>query len=1075
MASNKDRAKLNEASKASVAQSRAASALATTTRTRDLGQGSEHGTKEASRDPKKEPTPPYTVSLQDGNRAAANEIDAVVVQDAEDMIASNTEEREESEQQDSPQDSQDSQEHNRERLDESKDADASNALGRSPPNASEPGRDHSETMEHDSSGADVQAAGSKTLVPEFSREDEPVETTDSAQGAPTTDWKHQASKTTSLAKPSSASRNQRNKAARGGRTPSLSGQLEQHPAIPLSGRELVDQGEDTAEQEIAEKGKISLPTTKSAGSSTPRGSARDSRKGIVNTEVGAGGLSETPTARATSSKLRPPPAHWRQSESSEHSDLSERGSEGCRTPTTSAASGLQLKEHVFDPPWMKQRPRRQSKLLPLSFGSRGNTAAVLTTSTWARGSHLRFGERRNGSRRSEAFGSLQSPPQFLSTTTQGFFTEKGDRGVKAFLKNQPTGAILCVLLLLAAGIALILLLGVFGGGVGDRRRGSAAVCRTEPCREYSHRLAVTLNSSFNPCEGFTRFVCGGWRRHNQLSVRQMAFLSELRRMSYLLRSVPVPHKTQKPLQRAAAFYRSCDAVRSGDADELPKVKAALLHAGVTWPRLPKGSDPVDLLRTLLHVSLRLRWSAVLHVSIKRYPNATVVTLAPLREIERIVEKHRKLAKNVRAAEVYFETLRRDFGGTAGETLNFLNHVKLHNTYMVPLAGALNLSKGSRALESVDVFSVVPELSKERWMTELGRYGSMSGPLVFETSKPGYVTTFLKLWKANGERGMHTFYSWSTVQTAALFANRRLLVNFYGCEDCADLHHGAFCLSKAYLLGGNQLFLDYFDELLSERAVNSARRVVANTFKAFAQRIDKWPYRDLNYTVVRDWDTATDVALGYFDPHSGLRTQVTCAQQATAPVLNPGDMDDSLVENWQSIALQLADERDRWAASEQIEFAEWTVLLPADFLAVLPYGLSFPSFDESATQFINQGGLGNHVASALSELFLQRYADSPGTAISTLQCATNANRSGDSDSSVRRSGDNDEYLEGFGGYSATAMFFVASCYVLCGGHDGVRYSTGDECDEPFRNVNGFANAFTCELGSPMNPIDKCGFT
>ncbi|XP_075526996.1 uncharacterized protein LOC142559256 [Dermacentor variabilis] len=1077
-----------------------------------------------------------------------------------------------------------SRETNREPLEECKDADASNVLGRSPPNPGDPRRDHSEEgvagpspspMEHESSVAAVQAAGqpfphsrallespvealargvdeqtgpralasqsvgrresdkkepqlrrpserppqrvSKTLVPEFSRADEPVETIDSVQGAPATDWQHRASKTTTVAKPLSGSRNQNNKAAHGRRTPPLSGQLEQRPAqpafepsakpstetrgekdvntsrwrhsaatppLPSWGREFVDQGQGAADEEIAENGKISLPTAKAAGALTPRGSQRDSRKGVFKPEIGTGGPSKTPTSRSKSSKLRPSPAPSRQSESPEHSTLSEKSLEGSRTPNTSAGSARQLKQHVFDPPWMKQRPRRESKLLPLSFGSRRNT--ILTTSTWARGSPLRVGERRNGFQRAEAFGNLQSPSQFLSTTTQRFFT---DKGVKAFLRNQPTAAVLCALLLLAAGSALLLLLGVFGGGVGDRRRGSAAMCRTEPCREYSRRLAASVNSSLSPCDGFTRFVCDGWRRHNRLSVRQMAFLSELPRMSHLLRSMPVPRKAQKPLQRAAAFYRSCDALRRGDADELPKVKAALLRAGVTWPRLPKDSDPVDLLRTLLHVSLRLRWSAVLHVSIRRGPNATIVTLAPLREVERIVEKHRKLANSVRAAQAYFETLRQAFGGTAEETVNFANHVKLHNAYMVPLSAALNLPTSSGAFESLDVLSTVPGLSKERWMTELGPYGGGSGPVVFESNKPGYVTTFLKLWEASGERDMHAFFSWCTVQTAALYANRRLLVNFYGCEDCADLHHGAFCLSKAYLLGGNRLFGDYFDELLSERAVKSARRVVVNTFQAFAQRIDKWPHRDLKYTMVRDWDTATDVVLGYFDPHSGLRAH----KQATAAVLNPGDMDDSLVENWPSIALRLqADAHDRWVASEQMEFEQWTVLLPADVVAVLPYALSFPSFDESATLFVNQGGLGNHVASALSEIFLQRYADSPGTAASALQCAGNASRfdEGQSPGRLLRSlmrtlalevsleayhaagvGHNGESIEGFGGYGATAMFFVASCYVLCGGHDGVRHSTGDECDESFRNVNGFANAFACEPGSLMSPVDN----
>ncbi|XP_075730886.1 uncharacterized protein LOC142774410 [Rhipicephalus microplus] len=208
------------------------------------------------------------------------------------------------------------------------------------------------------------------------------------------------------------------------------------------------------------------------------------------------------------------------------------------------------------------------------------------------------------------------------------------------------------------------------------------------------------------------------------------------------------------------------------------------------------------------------------------------------------------------------------------------------------------------------------------------------------------------------------------------------------------------------------------------------------------------------------------------------------------------MDNSLVENWQSIVPHLEDVRHRWTASEAIEFVEWTVLVPDHVLAVLPHALAFPSFDDSATRFMNQAGLGNHVASALSAHFLQRYVDSSDTTASLLHsnnCATNDSHFSDTTSATRRLGvltralaleaslsayrtggamNRDENLEGFDGYSTTAMFFVASCYALCGGHDGVHHLTGEECDEPFRNVSGFADAFACEPGNVMNPLDNC---
>ncbi|KAL1473555.1 hypothetical protein MTO96_021924 [Rhipicephalus appendiculatus] len=167
----------------------------------------------------------------------------------------------------------------------------------------------------------------------------------------------------------------------------------------------------------------------------------------------------------------------------------------------------------------------------------------------------------------EASRNVMSTPLVSSTTQRS----SSDHSVKKFLKNHPTSAISLALLLAAALSALLLFLGFFIGLESRERRSSSTACRSESCRNYARLLADSVNTSLKPCESFTRFVCDGWRRRNQLSVREEAFLFQLRRMSYLLRSLPVPHKAQNALQRAAAFYRSCDAVQIGDADELPKV------------------------------------------------------------------------------------------------------------------------------------------------------------------------------------------------------------------------------------------------------------------------------------------------------------------------------------------------------------------------------------------------------------------------------------------------------------------------------------------------------------------------
>lgn len=112
--------------------------------------------------------------------------------------------------------------------------------------------------------------------------------------------------------------------------------------------------------------------------------------------------------------------------------------------------------------------------------------------------------------------------------------------------------------------------------LASSRRNLPKVCHSEQCRRYALRLSESLNTSLDPCVGFTRFVCDGWHRRQRLSVRQEAFLAELPRVSRMLRSMHVQSRRQSPLQRAAAFYRSCEALHDANVDQLEEVGEPLV-------------------------------------------------------------------------------------------------------------------------------------------------------------------------------------------------------------------------------------------------------------------------------------------------------------------------------------------------------------------------------------------------------------------------------------------------------------------------------------------------------------------
>nr|XP_054922719.1 uncharacterized protein LOC129382601 isoform X1 [Dermacentor andersoni] len=279
-----------------------------------------------------------------------------------------------------------------------------------------------------------------------------------------------------------------------------------------------------------------------------------------------------------------------------------------------------------------------------------------------------YGRRKKRGRNITVFPCLSpgSPSGSGSALTSSSSTQRASRNVsdvphfpssrrgRGLWKLRPAVVIASAILLSVVLVGSLLASTLLAAGW---RRTVAAACRTKPCLEYARLLADSVNRSADPCLDFTRFVCTGWRRRSELSVHDKWMLSGMNHLSKLLRSVDVPRKHQNALQKGAAFLRSCEAVRNVDVDELPKVKAALLEAGIVWPLLPKDSDTVDVLRTWLYTSLTLHWCSILHVSVQLDANTTVIFLEPLQEFVRIAERHKEWANDAEEAERYFETLR----------------------------------------------------------------------------------------------------------------------------------------------------------------------------------------------------------------------------------------------------------------------------------------------------------------------------------------------------------------------------------------------------------------------------------
>ncbi|KAH9372833.1 hypothetical protein HPB48_012742 [Haemaphysalis longicornis] len=197
-------------------------------------------------------------------------------------------------------------------------------------------------------------------------------------------------------------------------------------------------------------------------------------------------------------------------------------------------------------------------------------------------------------------------------------------------------------------------------------------CGTHECQEYVRLLTGSLNTSADPCLDFTRFVCGGWERENDISVHEYVYQRAVDKVARLVRTIEVPQSGQNSLQRAAAVYSSCYETLRLTTDGLPDVKKALLEAGITWPQTPKK---VDLLRTLLYSSVKLGWDVIVHAVLRWSPANATLLLDPGRSFDLVVKKLQHPALNVNA-KAYFGIIKKVFGAedSAGVTWEDTAHI-----------------------------------------------------------------------------------------------------------------------------------------------------------------------------------------------------------------------------------------------------------------------------------------------------------------------------------------------------------------------------------------------------------------
>ncbi|KAH9363689.1 hypothetical protein HPB48_002032 [Haemaphysalis longicornis] len=681
-----------------------------------------------------------------------------------------------------------------------------------------------------------------------------------------------------------------------------------------------------------------------------------------------------------------------------------------------------------------------------------------------------------------------SDPKFIDATLAAVASPTEEQSPKpGEVVLYPSSHARCALLAtLAAIFAGAILFAIVGARLTSGWK-LKNVCSTRACRSYSASLRASLNTSVDPCQSFSRFVCDGWRQQHRLSVREEHFLYLLDRLTLSVRAMTIRNIGQSDEEKATKLYLTCADVLDGTSDQLPAVKDALAEAGIAWPR--RAEQP-DLLFTLLYSSLKLGWDVLFEFFQAASDRKGSFLVSPGKSLEFLSSRYsREYFNDTRRA--YFEALKTAFEkNSTRDEITYEETTLLEDVALIPL---LHSSSAWNAEVPADELVDSPDvkLSPARWLGALekvtGEKTSGYGvPIVLRTMSSEYTSTFIRHWRKLGEPRMYVIASWCVVQVAALYANLELVLNYYDNDATkARVYHGAFCFSRAFVFNRQVLFRSHNSELLRKKGHYGVKQLISSvllTFHRLSNETSYYPDTD----VITDWIAPST-------PSGNLASTFEVAGSKFTSLFS--DMTDSLIANWRQSQIALAPRganNIRRALSAIYELASYVLFDKShEGFQLLPYSLSFPLFDPDLVTAVNYGGIGAEVSRASAEVFLNahaNYTDGSQVMQPLTSCLADDSFLNNGTELPQRAkdilasaavveayrsaatGPEDMRLEGFLQYSGVKLLLIAMCYAKCTGSASER-KLDSLCDWGLRYTPQFVEAFNCSPDTPMNAVRK----
>lgn len=635
--------------------------------------------------------------------------------------------------------------------------------------------------------------------------------------------------------------------------------------------------------------------------------------------------------------------------------------------------------------------------------------------------------------------------------------------------NRAAMLVACVIIV--AVVFLVTVTGVFVGITVVRKW--EKTCRTEGCRMYSEAFLASMDTSANPCEDFSQYVCGRYSNPRNLSTIRAALLDFRLELVHAAQNETLMATGQNQLQKTLRFFKSCvDVVDTDSVNNVATVLDGLRDAGIRWPS-PRGADADTLVEAMVLFSEHMGWPSLLDFVIEHGVHQfSQVTILPSRLSKFVLSLGSSFEKR-EGFRSFFSLLVSHYERAAENTTDDIvtfeevmsaqqRRISFQDYFAVSDEPVLFTNNTERSI-STAVNALKRALSKLPWKTL-----RLAG-LTFRTEHWKLVYNVLSgIVKA--PRDFELIMAWHVAYYLAPITNRELAVAYHDfsvLRIATAYKHRRFCFINTIKFFGVATFSLYVKEHFTEPVRQQVETMAKNTRRAYFATLTDSTY---------DWASLANT-LVYL-----TRSQSTRVREILDDV---GDIGFDIVANYRAmtVAYTKVGEDMAWLLGSELETGwTWPFKISEDVL-MLPWALSFPFYREDVPAYLRYGAFAMSFARSTVALYakhksktLAQYGNCCERSFSPKPPTSHIHYSSAFDASVNLYQDatrsdgklkEESLLPGLPKMSPLQLFFVAGCYLHC------ELNTEQVlCNRILRWNAAFREAFQCKPGSPMLANETC---